>query len=68
MVLCPQVQIHSFDAVVSEKEAVIQEVSALRCFIIYFTVALKLLEAVLIILYIKFFEAIHQTLVQCKTL
>lgn len=25
---CPQVQIHSFDDIVSEKEAVIQEVSA----------------------------------------
>lgn len=50
---CPQVQIHSFDAVVGEKEAVILEVSALCCVIIHFTVAVKLGVTVLFILILK---------------
>lgn len=50
-------QIHSFDAVVSEKDAVIQEVSALRCFIINFTVTVKLFVAVPIILYTELLES-----------
>lgn len=45
-------QIHSFDAVVSEKEAVILEVSAL-CFIIQFPVAVKLFAAALNTQYVK---------------